>query len=212
MPLSRADFPRICELAYNLIRVLESLPDALRALNDRISTGEFDPDTAPRDEWGIFLDTPGHDLEVVRQELLSGLAPSVEDQRFDHAGSEDDIGSANLDLEQKIALKGIFRRCASAREWVKSHSSDREETIRQLLEAIRILQSPGSADADAVPWPEYMTSNDIADRLGQPRDATRKKLERLADRIDCRREVESPRRGEAKWTYRTRTVLPELRR
>jgi len=65
---------------------------------------------------------------------------------------------------------------------------------------------------DLAPWPEYMTANDLAARLLLQRQATRKKLERLAKRIDCRREVESPRKGEAKWTYRVQTVLPELRK
>ncbi|MSR55804.1 MAG: hypothetical protein EXS09_21385 [Gemmataceae bacterium] len=90
---------------------------------------------------------------------------------------------------------------ARFREWLalcdRSAASGAEET-------------PIHDSTDAAPWPEYLTANDLANRLKLPQAATRKKLERLAKNCDCRREVESPRKGEAKWTYRVKTVLPEL--
>jgi hypothetical protein len=70
----------------------------------------------------------------------------------------------------------------------------------------------GSAADDSVPWPECMTSNDLADRLKLPREATRKKLARLAKKCDCSIPNESPRKGESHTLYHVKTVLPELRK
>jgi hypothetical protein len=60
-------------------------------------------------------------------------------------------------------------------------------------------------------WPAYMSARDLADRLCLSREATRKKLARLAANHDCFIENESPRKGEAKRLYRVADVLPELR-
>jgi hypothetical protein len=67
-----------------------------------------------------------------------------------------------------------------------------------------------AAPEDAVPWPEYMSAGDLAGRLGLPPEATRKKLERLAERFDCFIENESPRKNEARRLYRVADVLPHL--
>lgn len=75
-------------------------------------------------------------------------------------------------------------------------------------------QRPASATPPSTleaPWPEYMSAKDLAERLGLPREGTRKKLERLADKYDCSIENESPRRGECRRLYRTADVLPHLR-
>jgi hypothetical protein len=67
---------------------------------------------------------------------------------------------------------------------------------------------PGQEAGAAPPWPAYMSAADLADRLGLNREATRKKLERLAGKHDCRIENESPRKGDATWFYHVQTVLP----
>jgi hypothetical protein len=70
----------------------------------------------------------------------------------------------------------------------------------------------GATAVDDAPWPEYMSAQDLAHRLNLPREATRKKLKRLANKYDCSIPVESPRRGESRTLYHVKTVLPELRK
>jgi hypothetical protein len=60
--------------------------------------------------------------------------------------------------------------------------------------------------------PEYLSAKDLADRLGLPREATRKKLDRLFQKFpDCAIDNEAPRRRESKRLYRVADVLPHLR-
>jgi hypothetical protein len=60
---------------------------------------------------------------------------------------------------------------------------------------------------------EYLSANDLADRLGLPREATRKKLERFAKKHrGCYYDHDLPRKGEARRYYRVADVLPHLQR
>ena len=64
------------------------------------------------------------------------------------------------------------------------------------------------------PWPEVMTAKDLMIRLNIPeaeRGAFRKRLDRIAERIDCTHQIETPRAGGSSKVFHVPTVLKELK-
>src|SRR5689334_3468114 len=115
MPLSRADIPNIRKLSDELLRLLEDLPRALRALEEAKFKGQFDPQAlSPR---GFVVGTPRDALESVRCKLLKALAPSKDEGSYRYAGGDSDITDSDLDLKQKVTLKALFWLCADTGKW-----------------------------------------------------------------------------------------------
>jgi hypothetical protein len=137
MPISRADLPNICNLSDKILRLLEDLPRALRALDEAKSKGQFDPHArSPR---GFVAGTPRDALESIREKLLQALAPSKDEESYRYKGADSDITDSDLDLKQKVALKTLFQLCAVCGEWHSTTDSRREETILKLVEMRQIL-------------------------------------------------------------------------
>lgn len=119
-----------------------------------------------------------------------------------------------LELVKRVIAgeAGSDREVMNAADRIR-HRLEDGDIKRELEDAAGGMGSPPAQDSTPEPvWPDYMSANDLAARLGLPLAATRKKLERLAEKYDCRVENESPRRGEPRWFYRVADVLPELRR
>jgi hypothetical protein len=91
--------------------------------------------------------------------------------------------------------------------------------FREFLESVlqrlnKAPQAPNDSDRGpdtAAPWPAYLSAAELAKRLDLPKESTRKKLERLAKKMDCFQESESPRIGEARKLYRVADVLDKIR-
>jgi hypothetical protein len=121
-----------------------------------------------------------------------------------------------------MAIKRCVFFLKEAEPWMQpdSHVAEAREQLQALSRTDVSLLLDGihaavAFDGDSpqpveAPWPEFMSANDLADRLQMPREATRKKLERLGEKCDCFREVESPAKGEPKKLYVTEMVRPHL--
>jgi nucleoside phosphorylase len=139
MPLSRGDVPHICTLAEDLLRVLEDIPRALRALEEAKAKGQFDAQArSPR---GFTVGTPRDALEEVRENLLKALAPSKDPDSYRYVGGDDDITGSDLDLRGKVALKWLYWLCADTGKWHSASGPRREETILQLVDLVPTLGS-----------------------------------------------------------------------
>src|SRR5438128_3420174 len=99
MPISRVDLPYICNLTGDLLRLLEDLPSAMRALNEAKAKGQFDPNA--RSPSGFVAGTPREALETVRDKLLKALTPSKDDNSRCLLEGDSDITDSDLDLKQK---------------------------------------------------------------------------------------------------------------
>lgn len=86
------------------------------------------------------------------------------------------------------------------------------ETHLDTLRAAVATEVVAAETAGDGPLGEWMSAVDIADALGLPVPATRKKLQRLhARRPECRTEVGDRRRGGAGVVYLTSIAIPHLR-
>jgi hypothetical protein len=87
------------------------------------------------------------------------------------------------------------------------------EILTQVIARDReTLDNPTPAGQDATAWPTLLSATDLADRLGQSRDAVSAWLRRYRRRFpDCVRETEGARRNDPRYLYRTADVLPDLR-
>jgi len=149
MPISPADLPSICNLSDALLRLLEDLPRALRALDKAKAKGQFDSQVySPH---GFVADAPRDALEVVRDKLLKALAPSKDEESYRYTEGDSDITDSDLDLRHKVALKALFQLCADAGKWHSATGSLREETILQLLELRQTLDPTGSNQRSQAP-------------------------------------------------------------
>jgi hypothetical protein len=135
------------------------------------------------------------------------------------------IGFQNASAQSELAFATLPSHAARRKEFV-AIADEMERRLDRLRQWENLLRDPvlppqaepsfdggqkAAADQD-VPWPDYMSAADLAERLGLEREATRKKLERMAKRFDCFVDNESRRKGEAKRLYRVADVLPDLRR
>jgi hypothetical protein len=101
------------------------------------------------------------------------------------------------------SLAEAVQRLADAAGTLREDELYFRDHYREVVAALKVPR--GKADL-----PEYASARVIARHLGLELEATRKRLDRLAEKHDCTSEVEGRRSREARKLYHTKTVIPLL--